>query len=125
MEQNKASDLDRLVDKKCYTAIYNAVSQYVEDNPDALELSGVSNFVKEPDGASLSDMELIRSCNAVMNDDEIIFEAIVSCEIEIEETVRRNRETDGVRQWFKIQCRARLDETLKSFQVMRIEVYSK
>ncbi len=41
MEQNKASDLDRLVDKKCYTAIYNAVSQYVEDNPDALELSGV------------------------------------------------------------------------------------
>ena len=124
MEPNKASDLDRLVDKKCYTAIYNAVSQYVEDNPDALELSGVSNFVKEPDGASLSDMELIRSCNAVMNDDEIVFDAIVSCEIEIEETVRRNRETDGVRQWFKIQCRAILDETLKSFQVMRIEVYS-
>ena len=44
------------------------------------------------------DMELIKTANCVTDEDEIIFDAIVSCEIEIEETVRRNRETDSASQ---------------------------
>ena len=125
MLQKMPSDLDRLIDKKCYTKIYNTVAQFIEDNPDKLEMNGVSNFVEQPDGASLIDMEFIRTCNAVIEDDGIFFDAIVSCEIEIEETVLRNRETDGATQWFKVQCKAVLGETLKAFQVMQIEVYIK
>jgi hypothetical protein len=125
MEKNKTSNLDRLIDKKCYDAMYNAVSQFIEDNLNNLELSGLSNLVEEPDGACLSDMEFIRSCNAEIEDNKIVFDAIVSCDIEIEETIRRNRETDGVIQWFKIRCKALIEETLKSFQIVHIEVYSK
>ncbi|HAE42429.1 MAG TPA: hypothetical protein DCG34_05845 [Clostridiales bacterium] len=125
MGQSKPSDLDRLIDKTCYNAIQDALSQFIEDRPGELELSGVSNFVEEPEGAALIEMELIRCSNVVMDDDEINFDAIVSCEIEIEETVRRNRESDGVRQWFNVHCRAVLDGTLKSFRIMQIEVYSR
>lgn len=122
MMQRKQSNLDQLIDKKCYDAMYRAVAGYIEDNPDELELS--SYLVEEPDGATLSDLELIRTCDATIDENEISFVAIVSCEIEIEETVRRNRETDGASQWFRVKCKAVLGETLKSFRVTGVEVYS-
>jgi len=125
MGDNKNSDLLKLIDKKCYTTIYDAVSRFIEDNPDELDLRGASNFIDEPDAASLNEMELIKTCNVVVDEDVITFDMIVSCEIEIEETVRRNRETDGATQWFRIRCKALLEETLKSFEVIKIEVYTK
>jgi hypothetical protein len=123
MVSRKQSDLDRLIDKKCYDSIFDAVASYIEDNPDKLEIS--SNFVEKPDGATLSDLEFIRTCNTSIDENIISFDAIVSCEIEIDETVRRNRETDGVSQWFRIKCIATLGEVLKNFRVTEVEVYSR
>lgn len=124
MKKN-TTEIDRFIDKKCYDAMYSALSRYIEDNPDSLELGQVSNFVEEPDGASLIDMEIIKTENCVIDEDEITFDTIVSCEIEIEETVNRNRETDSSSQWFRMHCKAVLADTLKSFTVSNIEVYSK
>ena len=108
------TEIDRFTDKKCYDAIYSALSSYIEDNPDCLELNHTSNFVQEPDGASLIDMEIIKTENCVINEDEIIFDTVVSCEIEIEETVNRNRETDSTSQWFRLHCKALLTDTLNT-----------
>jgi hypothetical protein len=123
--KNHINEIDKFIDKKCYDAMYKSVSCYVEDNPNALELSCTSNFVDEPDGATLTDMEIIKTENCVIDEDEITFNTIVSCELEIEETVRRNRETDCASQWFRLKCRAVLHDTLKSFTVTNVEVYSK
>jgi hypothetical protein len=119
------SEIDRFIDKKCFDALYSALSSYIEDNPDNLELESTSNFVEEPDGACLIDMEIIKTENCVIEEDEITFDTIISCEIEIEETIKRNRETDSVNQWFRMQCKAVLADTLKSFSISNIEVYSK
>lgn len=124
MKKN-VTEIDRFIDKKCYDAMYAALSRYIEDNPDSLELNNISNFVEQPDGASLIEMEIIKSENCVIDEDEVAFDVIVSCEIEIEETVSRNRETDSTNQWFRMHCKAVLADTLKSFTVPNIEVYSK
>ncbi len=124
MKKN-VTEIDRFIDKKCYDAIYSALSSYIEDNPDGLELDQTSNFVEEPDGASLIDMEIVKTENCIIDEDEITFDTVVSCELEIEETVKRNRETDSASQWFRMHCKAVLADTLKSFTVSDIEVYSK
>jgi|AGTN01.3.fsa_nt_gi hypothetical protein len=123
MDKAQPSALDRLIDKKCFDVIYGALEGYIEDNIDSLELS--SHCVQEPDGAQLIDMEVIRTNGGTSEDDTITFEVIVSCEIEIEETVRRNRETDSVMQWFRVRCKAELLEGLKNLKVTSVEVYSK
>ena len=119
------SALDRLIDKKCYDALYKALSDYIEDSPDGLDLLYPSNLVEQPDTASLIDMEVIRSANSATKDDNLFFDVIVSGEIEIEETVRRERETDSVTQWFKLQCEAVLDDGLKDFIIKKVEVYAR
>lgn len=123
--KKKETEIDRFINKKCYDAMYSALSRYIEDNPDGLELGRVSNFVEEPDGSSLIDMEIIKTENCIIDEDQITFETVVSCELEIEETVKRNRETDSARQWFRMRCKAVLADALKSFTVSNIEVYSK
>lgn len=123
MAQSQPSALDRFIDKKCFDAIYRALEGYVEDNPADLELS--SYHVQEPDGAQLLDMEVIKTVGGTSADDTITFDVIVSGEIEIEETVRRNRETDSVTQWFRVHCKAELGDGLKDLKVISVEVYSK
>lgn len=123
MAQAQPSALDRFIDKKCFDAIYRALEVYIEDNFGNLELS--SYHVQEPDGAQLLEMEVIRTNGGTSEDDTITFDVIVSCEIEIEETVKRNRETDSVTQWFKAHCEAEFGEGLKNFKVTNVEVYSK
>lgn len=48
-----------------------------------------------------------------------------SAEIEVSETVKRERESVGVTQWFKLNCEALLEEGFKDIIVNRIEIYSK
>jgi len=71
------------------------------------------------------EMEVIRTNGGTSEDDTITFDVVVSCEIEIEETVKRNRETDSVTQWFRVHCRTELGDGLKNLKVTNVEVYSK
>ncbi len=54
-----------------------------------------------------------------------IFDVIVSAEIIISETVRRNRETDDVEQWFRVSCRGNLNNGLHNFAVRNVTAYSR
>lgn len=64
-----------------------------EDNPDKLESN--SYRVQSPDEAALSDFDIITIDITDSPGNSILFDVIVSAEVEIAETVRRNRETDG------------------------------
>lgn len=125
MANNTDSILERFLDKRGYDALYSALSNYIEDNPDNLDLLYGSNFVEEPDGARLDDMDIIRTVNVDIDGDSISFDAIVSAEIEIEETVRRNRETDNVRQWFNMKCEVDVTDTPGLLKVHKVSVYSR
>lgn len=103
--------------------IFNALSEYVESNPGRLDVD--SYVVERPDEASLDDVR-IRSINITDSEGNgILFDVVVAAEIEVAETVRRNRETDGVEQWFRISCSAEMEDGLKNFDITGIHIYNK
>lgn len=106
-----------------YNRIWDVVFKFVEDNPGRLDCR--SYRVEQPDEAELA--ELIVSWVNVTDSagDEILFDVIVSAEIIISETVRRNRETDDVEQWFRVSCRGNLNNGLHNFAVRNVVAYSR
>ena len=101
-----------------YNELFDELSEYIEDNPDKLESN--SYRVQSPDEAALSDFDIPDSPG-----NSILFDVIVSAEVEIAETVRRNRENDGIEQWFRISCRADLDDGIQNFQINSVSIYNK
>jgi hypothetical protein len=106
-----------------YDDIFMSLSKFIEDNPERLE--SISRRVQSPDEAALSDFQVqfVNITNSEGN--EILFDVAVSAEIEIAETVRRNRETDGIEQWFRISCTAELEDGIQHFRASNVDVYSK
>ncbi len=116
---------EKLIDKTCYNTIYKAVSEYIEDNYENLDLADRSNIIEEVHEASLDDLQIVRISNIEQDDDVVKFDVIVNCEIVIEETVRRDRQVDSASQWFTVMCNAILDGALKDFKVDTINIYSR
>lgn len=106
-----------------YNELFDELSEYIEDNPDKLETN--SYRVQSPDEAALSDFDIITIDITDSPGNSILFDVIVSAEVEIAETVRRNRETDGIEQWFRISCRADLDDGIQNFQIKSVSIYNK
>lgn len=87
-----------VVKEKYYNEIFEELSAFIEDNPPHLETR--SNLIQEPDEASLDFFE-VKWINITSSpDNSLHFDVIVSAEIQIAETVKRNRGTDGLIQWF-------------------------
>ena len=62
--------------------------------------------------------------NAV--NDNLLFDVIVFAELEVSEIRNRNRkrDTDWVNQWFRVSCKAKLNDGLKEFSILRISLYN-
>lgn len=111
-----------VIKDRFYDEIFNEIAVFVEENPYGLEKN--THNVQSPDEATLDDFE-IRMIDIIKSQgNEIDFDVIVVAQIEIAETVRRNRQTDSMEQWFKISCSAKLDDGLKDFSVSDISVYN-
>lgn len=106
-----------------YDKIFHELSSYIEDNPDKLEFN--SYIIQSPDEAALCDFEIKTVDITDSPGNKILFDIVVAAEIEISETVRRNRETDGIEQWFRISCRADLNDGLDNFYISSITLYNK
>lgn len=120
-----APQLDRFADEYCLDFITKAVSHYVEDNYDKLEC----NTRLQPESASLDDIRLEFTTNVKTYDNQIGFDAIVSADIEICETVRGFDKSDLVSQWFRVPCQVIFEEKIKGFRINDgkgggIEIYS-
>ena len=112
-----------VIENVYYDDIFNALSEYVESNPDRLDVD--SHVVESPDEASLDDARIMSINITDSEGNGILFDVVVAAEIEVAETVRRNRETDGVEQWFRISCSADLEDGLQSFDVTGIHIYNR
>ena len=112
-----------IIANEFYNEIWDALSVLIGSNPDKLECR--SYLVERPDEAALSGIE-VKFVNITDSEGNgILFDVVVSAEIEVAETVRRNREIDGVEQWFRISCFAELDDGLKQFYISGIHIYNK
>lgn len=108
---------------KYYNEIFDKLSSYIEDNPEKLDSN--SRHVESPDEATLSNFEVKLVDITDSEGNKILFDVIVSAEIEIAETVKRNREIDGIEQWFRISCSAELENGLQNFNISNIHIYNK
>ena len=113
----------KVVDKEILNAAYAPLASYIEDNFTRIDLTYNSNIVENVDQATLLDFEFIRVDDINQDDDILIFQVVVSAEIEIEETIRRDREVDCVHKWFVLTCSAEVDDISNSFTVKSIRVY--
>ncbi len=82
-----------VIEDKYFDDIFNALTEYVENNPDKLDSK--SYRIESPDESTLSNIEVkfVNITDSAGN--EILFDVVVSAEIEITETVRGNRETNS------------------------------
>lgn len=112
-----------LLENQCYNELYEAINEFVQDNPGSLDCS--TRYVQSPDEATLSDLH-IRLASIVDSPEKYIsFYAIVEAELEIAETIQRNRETDEATQWFKVKCNAILDNGLHNLNTDEVSLYTK
>lgn len=119
----KLSSFRDVIEDMFYNDIFNALSAFIEDNPSRLESS--SYRVQSPDEAALSDLKVQFVDITESEEDGVLFDVVVSAEVEIAETVRRSRETDGIEQWFRVSCTAELEDGIQDFRISGIQVYSK
>lgn len=119
----KLNSFRDVIEDMFYNDIFNALLEFIEDNPSRLDSN--SYCVQNPDEAALSDFEVKYVDITDSEGNGILFDVIVSAEIEVAETIRRNRETDGIEQWFRISCTAELEDGLQNFHISEIQIYSK
>lgn len=113
----------KVIDGDILNIAYAPLSSYIEDNFTRIDLTYSTAVIENVEQATLLDCELIKVDDITQNDDTLIFQVVVSAEIEIEETIRRDREVDNVHKWFTLTCSAVIDDIPGSFAVISIRVY--
>lgn len=121
-----APQLDRFADEFCFDFIEKAVSTYIVENFNKLECTSKI----QPEGAQLEDLRIEFTMNAKTYGNVIGFDAVVSADIEIYETIRGEDKSDLVTQWFRVPCQIIFEEKILNKRINDgkgggIEIYSK
>jgi hypothetical protein len=119
----KIASFKDVISDKFYDVIFSALSAHIEENP--ARLGCRSSYVEEPEEARLEDMEVRLLSITGTTSTELKFDVAVSAEIEIAETVRRERESDSAEQWFRVSCSCDISNGIKNFRVEDFHIYSK
>jgi hypothetical protein len=98
-----------------------AVAEYVEAHYDTLNLQ--SDVIKYPESAELESLSLKTTRNVRINQYFVEFDAIFEATIVVEGTVKREPESDYATEWFRVSCKAKIQNTLQSFEIINVNVY--
>ncbi|MFA9423468.1 MAG: hypothetical protein ACERLG_07805 [Sedimentibacter sp.] len=115
-----------IIEEHFYQEILNSLRDEIMNNYCHYDLTIRANVVQEVLEASLKNMDIMRVYNINQDDEEICFNALVSCSIEIGDYVYGENVSESVCQWFELSCSAILENTeLKDFSVDEIKAYNK
>ena len=118
------NDLEEFIYKICYKPIWEAVNNYIYFHPTALNLS--TSRVKYPDSAMLLDMMLEYTNNISIDEDKLIFDAIISCTIELTQNDEyRGSFTGETSQWLIASCEATITDKLDKLVVTNVKPWIK
>lgn len=118
------NDLEEFIYKICYKLIWEAVNNYIYFHPTALNLS--TSRVKYPDSAMLLDMMLEYTNNISIDEDKLIFDAIISCTIELTQNDEyRGFFTGETSQWLIASCEATITDKLDKLVVTNVKPWIK
>lgn len=119
----KIASFKDVIADRFYDVIFSALAAYIEENPTRLGCR--SSCVEEPEEARLEDMAVRLLSITGTTSTELKFDVVVSAEMEIAETVHRERESDSAEQWFRVSCSCDISNGIKNFRVEDFRIYSK
>lgn len=120
MAQNRS--FKDYVANRFYNELYDAVSGYLEQNQNDLDVS--SRLVRTIDSAELSDIDIKNVLVNNLPGMNISFDVLLEAEFEISETDRHTDRYDHKRRWFKISCTGDLSCNLDDFAIAGTEEYN-
>lgn len=113
-----------LIESHCYDDIFESIRVYVEEDPD--KFSGESNTVNDPDEAELSDISVQFVIVHEKPNNDLKFEVVVSAEVEVFQRMPHSySESDGIDQWFSVECSGILENGLKNFVTQGVSIYNR
>lgn len=118
---NYRDEIERFIYEICYRSIWAAVSEYVSQHLSLLDLT--YSRVKYPDSAYVEDMLLEFTKNIRIDDNSLLFDAVVSCTINLTEESYRGMASCDLNQWFLVSCEAVIEDSLKSLTITNIKQY--
>lgn len=116
------NEIERFVYEKCYKRIWEKVSLFVAEHPYQLDLT--YSRVKYPDAAVLGDMILEYTTNIRVNEDHLLFDAVVSCTINLTGESDRGSTYCDISQWLDISCDAVITDKLDALEVVSVSRYT-
>ena len=78
---NYRNDIEQFIYEICYRPMWEEVSKFLYQHPQTLDLT--FSRIQYPDSALLEDMILEFPSNIRIKDDNLLFDAVVSCNIEL------------------------------------------
>lgn len=115
------NEIEQFIYQVCYKPMWEKVAEYVAQHPCNLDLK--FSKIKYPDAATLMDMLFEFALNTRINDDHLLFDAVVSCTIDLSAEDHRGPSFHDISQWFILSCEAVVTDQLKSFEVKEFRQY--
>ena len=82
------NEIEQFIYTLCYRPMWEAAYTYIAEHPYALNLS--YSRIQNPDSAMLEDMILEYTKNIRIDEDSLLFDAVVSCTINLTEDTYKN-----------------------------------
>ena len=115
-------EIERFIYEIFYQPIWTSLSEYLVQHLSLLDLT--YSRVKYPDSACIEDMLLEFTKNVRVDEDSLLFDAVVSCTLNLEEESYRGPVSCELHQWFLVSCAAVITDGLKSLEITSIQQYT-
>ena len=119
---NYRDEIERFIYEICYKPIWTAVSDYVSQHLSLLDLT--YSRIKYPDSAFVEDMLLEFTKNIRIDGDSLLFDAVVSCTMNLTEDNYRGYASYDLNQWFLVSCEAVIKDKLESLNIVNVQQYT-
>ena len=119
---NYRDEIERFIYEICYKPIWTAVSDYVSQHLSLLDLT--YSRIKYPDSVFVEDMLLEFTRNIRIDGDSLLFDAVVSCTMNLTEDNYRGYASCDLNQWFLVSCEAVIKDKLESLNIVNVQQYT-
>ena len=96
------NEIEQFIYTVCYRPMWEAAYTYIAEHPYALNLS--YSRIQNPDSAMLEDMILEYTKNIRTDEDSLLFDAVVSCTINLTEDTYKGTASHETSQWLVLSC---------------------
>ena len=118
---NYRDEIERFIYEICYQPIWAAVSEYVSQHLSLLDLT--YSRIKYPDSAYVEDMLLEFTKNVRIDDNSLLFDAVVSCTMNLTDDSYRGTVSCDLNQCFLVSCEAVIEDSLRSLTITNVQQY--